>query len=122
MDTVRITLDDEVFGPVTVEADTALGAVTVIQAILEPADIQAEAVITWRDSDTRKLYEASSIPVNPPKHSSGKNWSDYPYTKNGSHPRRLFPRAHRDISTFQGIRGTCTNTNLLRLLHVLCTE
>lgn len=121
MDTVRITLDDEVFGPVTVEADTARDAVTVIQAILEPADIQAEAVITWRDSDTRKLYEASSIPINPPKHSPGQNWSDYPYTKDGGHPRRLFPRTHRSTRPFQGIRGTCTYPNLLRLLHVLCT-
>ena len=122
MDDVHITLDVEDIGRVTVEAHTVDDAVTVIQAILEPEDIQEDLVITWRDKDTRKLYEASSIPINPPKHSPGKNWSDYPYTTDGGHPRRLFPRANRRTSQIQGIRGTCTNTNLLRLLHVLCTE
>jgi len=121
MEDVHITLDVEDIGRVTVEAHTADAAVTVIQAILEPEDIQEDLVITWRDKDTRKLYEASSIPINPPKYSPGKNWSDYPYTTDGGHPRRLFPRANRSTSQIQGIRGTCTNTNLLRLLHVLCT-
>ena len=121
MEDVHITLDVDHIGRVTVEAATAEGALAVIEA-LPLADIHKDAVITWRDKDTRKLYEASSIPINPPKYSPGKNWSDHPYTTDGGHPRRLFPRASRNISQIQGIRGTCTNADLLRLLHVLCTE
>ena len=123
MDIVRITLDDEVFGPVTVEADTVADAATVIQAVLRPEDIQVDAVITWPASDTRKfINETTSLPIDPPEYRSGPNWSDYPYSKNGSNPRRLFPRSYRHTRQIQGIRGTCTYPDLLRLLHVLRAE
>jgi hypothetical protein len=119
---VHITLDDEVFGQVTVVADTMEEAVTVLEAVTTPTEAQADAVITWLAKDTRKLNEETSIPIDPPKYSPGPNWSDYPYAKTGSNPRRLFPRSYRNTSQIQGIRGTCTHTNLLRLLHVLRTK
>ena len=123
MDIVRITLDDEVFGQVTVEADTVADTATVIQAVLAPEDIQVDAVITWPASDTRKfINETTSIPVDPPEYRSGPNWSDYPYVKNADNPRRLFPRSYRHTRQIQGVRGTCTYPDLLRFLHVLGTK
>jgi hypothetical protein len=119
MHDVHITLDVEDIGRVTVEAHTVADAVTVIQAILEPDDIQEDLVITWRAKDTN---EKTFIPANTSKYSSRTDWPDNPNIKNGSNPWRQLSGTSWSTRKIQGFRGAGTYPDILRFLHVLCTE